>query len=983
MNGKTFKHRLLLSSVFAGAALAVAAAPAVAQEEDEEAVQEKIIITGSRIATVDNYSAVGPVNVISAEEIAISGKTNIGDLLEELPSVAFIGDGTNVNNGSDGLQTVNLRGLGTERVLVLMNGRRVSPVGSGINNLVDLSIFPSSLIGSVEVLKDGAAAVYGADAVSGVINIKTASDYTGFDITASTGMSEYGDAEEFSVGASMGWESDKGNVVAGVSYYAQEGVYQADRDISECPYLEPARGYQVFNDLGFTPADVGSETADPNTVCSGSSFIPSGLIFTSNGSRTVDATGADQPFSFFTDSYNFNPLNYLRTPSTGLNALVIGSYDVSDNVTASLELLYNKRASKQDLAPVPLGLGAQFTYGLTIPAANPFNIYNEDVAYRKRMLDVGARLFDQESDTIRLVGGLNGTLKSSLPLLDNAVFDVYYSYDKNQGTDKNNNLIDMFRVEQAFDTEVTTNTGAGVVTVGGVNYQCADALARQLGCEPLNMFGPGSITPAAAEFIRLNTVDQFESEGSLLSATLSNKLFELPAGEVTGLVGVEVRNISGSTNIDAAIVNGYSSGNPAISTSGEIEAVDYLAEVDIPLVMDQPFFKELRLGLAARYSDYDLFDASETYRASLQWAPIDDLRLRATVSNSYRAPSLSDLFNGGSGGFPTYSDPCASVDPTDVADATAAGVCAAQGVNPGAFSTSNSQLLSFSVGSSLVGNELNPEEGENLTVGLVYTPSFDAVADWDLRFALDYYNIEVSSPIQLEGLQGILNDCYLRADAVQCGKITRQLGGDVLRVDRANENGNATETAAGVDFSMGFGRDVFADSDLLAGTLDFDMRGSYLIEREDTDEDSGASSDFKNRCLGFTSACFNEWRINNTLTYAKDSFAVSWSTRFLSGIDGDEDAAIDLLTNGFSVPADEAPALAEGYTTPYQFYHDVNVRLFVNDTTSLTLGMDNVFGEDAPYLKYVEGFFNPTENSPIGTYDTRGRFGYIRLDKAF
>lgn len=977
------KGGLLRTTVLAGlAAAATSAAPALAQEagdEEEAASDDRIVVTGSRIEREDNYSSVGPVETLGRLELELSAQQNIGDILQDLPSVTFISDGTNVNNGSAGVTSANLRGLGTERVLVLLNGRRVSPVGTGITSVTDLSIFPVSAVERVEVLKDGAAAVYGADAVAGVVNIITDRDFEGFDVTASTGESERGDGERWSIGANFGANFDRGNVMLGVAYQENEGVFQDQRSISECPYLEPYWGVLARDFFGSAPAD-----SDARRLCSGSSFVLPGRFTTSGGLRTFDETGAIIPANtlvtaeFGGAAFNFNPENYLRTPSTSLNLISTARYDITDSIQATMEVLYSKRTSNQTLAPVPMGSGANFTYGLTIPSANPFNPFGEDVLYRKRMLDVGPRIVDQESDTIRVLFGLTGDLPAGL--FNNGSWEVSYSADRNNGTESTRNLIDMLRVEQALSTETTTNTGAGTVTVGGTNYQCDSNLSRQLGCAPLNLFGFNSITPEAAEFIRLNTVDRFSTTGELIQGVVSGDLFEAPAGPVAFAAGVELRTLEGRTDVDAAIANGYSSGNPANNTNGSIESVDYFGEIDMPLVAGQPFFEELSVNAAYRVSDYEQFDAGETYRLGFAWSPIPDLRVRGTVSTSYRAPSLSNLFNGGSGGFPTYNDPCAI--PTLVAEATAAGVCAAEGVVPGVFTTTNSQILSFSVGSRIVGNELDPEEGEQTTFGFVWQPSFGIFEEFDFNFAADYYEVTVSQPISLEGLQGIINDCYLDADALSCSKITRQTGGDILRVDRSFINDAAEETSEGIDFSIDGGHEAGP------GYLGLRVNGTWNISREDTDTDTGTSADFVGGCFGFTAACFNEWRVNTTVTYDWNNLRLAWTSRFLSEIDRDEQDARDLL-EGLQTFVTPAPtnafinAALDDYTIDPFWYHDVNARYQINDTIAISGGVDNLFNEEPPFLKYVNGFFDPTENTPVGTYDTLGRFFYVRVDASF
>jgi len=950
---------ILSHTVIAGLMAATFAAPVYAQDNSEEDEDDEVVVTGSRIVRQDNYT----------------------------------GDGTNVNNGSAGLQTIDLRGLGTQRLLVLMNGRRVSPVGSGINNLVDLQIFPQAAVDRVEILKDGAAAVYGADAISGVINVITTKDFEGVDLTARVGTADRGDGEQFNLGATFGTTTDKASLMATLSYTETEGVYQADRDISNCPRVEPGLALWLGGFYGTGPGDV---YEDPLNSCSGSSFTPEGRFWlgptAAGADRSVDANGNVIGFDFFSgQAYNFNPLNYLRTPNSSLTGFVTADYDITDSITASMELLYNKRRSKQDLAPVPMGAGAQFTYGLTVPGNNPFNIVNPgtDIAYRKRMLDVGPRLFDQESDTIRIVTALKGQFGGSdtVPLFGGASWEASFTGDYNNGTDKNGNLIDMFRVQNALDLEVTATSGAGTVTVGGVNYRCADSTARALGCTPLNLFGPNSITPDAAEYIRLNTVDKFSSNGTVAQFTLSNTFDSpLPAGDIGWVVGIENRTVEGNSDIDAAIANGYSSGNPAQSTSGKITAWDYFGEIEVPIVSGQPGFHELTFNGAYRVSDYDSFDAGNTYRANLAWAPIEDLRIRGGIATSFRTPSLSNLFNGGSGGFPTYTDPCVAIA---ASGSDPAGICTAQGVGPGTgFVTGSAQVLSFITGANIVGTELLPEEGKTKTLGVVFRPSGGPLGDVNFEAALDYFDIEVVNAITTTGTAATINACYVSGDPLACAQVSRAQGGDIIRVNTSftNTSGQANDTAEGIDWSLRGSKEAFK------GDIGLDIRGTYLLGRVATDS-NGVTSDSAGLCFGFTGACFNEHRINTSLSYSRDNFRAVWTTRFLSGIDENFSSAlgdqftrselVDYFVNDYGLVAADVEAVADAYFIDDYFYHDFNVRYAFDNDLEISAGVDNIFDKDAPHYKYLEGFFDPTENSPVGTYSTLGRFVYLGVDKKF
>lgn len=993
----TIKKLLLQSTTIAGLMATGFAGTAYAQDSDDSFVEEEdtVVVTGSRIVRQDNYTAIGPVNVIGSEDIEIASKASLGDLLEELPSVSFVGDGTNVNNGSGGLQTIDLRGLGAERLLVLFNGRRVNPVGSGTGNLVDLQVFPQAAVDRIEILKDGAAAVYGADAVSGVLNVITTKDFEGVDLTMRAGSSERGDGEQLVLGGTFGTSTENASLMATLSYSQTEGVLQSDRAISNCPRSDPGQALWVS---GFgAPYD--TLAADPLNYCLGSSFIPNGRFFTSNGSRTIGPNG-DQAFDFFGgDAYNFNPLNYLRTPNTSLSAFITADYDISENIQLFTELLYNKRTSNQDLAPVPLGAGAQQTYGLVIPEENPFNIYGEDITYRKRMLDVGARLFEQDSDTFRTVVGLKGRVgEGEVPFFSGASWEASFTSDLNNGTDKNGNLIDMFRVQNALDVEETAN---GPVTVGGQSYRCADATARLLGCVPLNLFGANSITTEAAEYIRLNTVDGFGSSGTVYQATMSNSLFSLPAGDVGMAIGFERRTLEGNVSVDAAIANGYSSGNPQQNTDGRLTANDYFAEIEVPLLADMPFAQELTLDGAYRISDYDSFDAGETYRIGLSWSPVQDLRFRGGIATSFRTPSIDQLFGGGAGGFPTYNDPC--LRNADIEAATAAGICASQGVAPSLDTAqNNAQVLAFTVGARIVGEELLAERGKTYTIGGVYRPTSGFLSDYNFEAAVDYSDITVRDSIETTGTQATINNCYLGASATACAAIQRSFGGDISLVNTSwtNAGGDAADSIEAIDFSVRGSMEAFR------GDIGLDIRGTHTLERGDTNED-GFFGDFTDSCFGFTASCVNEWRVNGSLSYSTDNLRVVWSARWLSSIDknglfdpdgdGPESSrgrtraevieyyagGNDLNDGGYGIDITSVDGIVDAYFIDDFIYNDINMRYSFDNDLQFSAGIDNMFDKQPPLYKYVDATFDPTENTAQGTYDTLGRFFYVGFDKKF
>ena len=393
--------------------------PAFSADDDEESAEvEEVVVTGSRIKRASNYDSTGPIEVFTAQQVIDQGKNNIGDFLLELPSANLASNQRSINNGNSGTTEFNLRGAGSERLLTLINGRRVAPSGTGTGSAVDLQIFPLSLIDSVEVLKDGASAVYGSDAVSGVLNIKLR-QFEGFELNVMEGQSDMGDAGSNLISAAFGTSGERSSMVATISMSTNDDLDMWDRDFSFCPRLEP--DYMLYFQA-YVPGHGNFGDNLGKGSCGASTFIPNGRFYTSTGSKTlrdaVGPSGATSAFNWWEYSgnepgdpannngmYNYSEWMQLLGGRKNYQAWSAGTYELDNGIVLDFEIGASKRKSSLMMAPVPMGSGAQFTYGLTIPADNPFNPFGEDLAYRKRMLDVGPRMFSQEADTFRYVFG--------------------------------------------------------------------------------------------------------------------------------------------------------------------------------------------------------------------------------------------------------------------------------------------------------------------------------------------------------------------------------------------------------------------------------------------------------------------------------------------------------------------------------------------------------------------------------------------------
>ena len=952
--------------------------PAFSADDDEESAEvEEVVVTGSRIKRASNYDSTGPIEVFTAQQVIDQGKNNIGDFLLELPSANLASNQRSINNGNSGTTEFNLRGAGSERLLTLINGRRVAPSGTGTGSAVDLQIFPLSLIDSVEVLKDGASAVYGSDAVSGVLNIKLR-QFEGFELNVMEGTSDMGDAGSDMISAAFGTAGERSSMVATISMSTNDDLDMWDRDFSFCPRLEP--DYMLYFQA-YVPGHGNFGDNLSKGSCGASTFIPNGRFYTSTGSKTlrdaVGPNGATSAFNWWEYSgnepgdpannngmYNYSEWMQLLGGRKNYQAWSAGTYELESGIVLDFEIGASKRKSSLMMAPVPMGSGAQFTYGLTIPADNPFNPFGEDLAYRKRMLDVGPRLFSQEADTFRYVFGASGTLDRL-----GADWEVYHTRQEYSSTQLTENYINMLAVANAFDTEL----GAGV-SVNGVQHRCKDPVARRLGCVPLNMFGPNSITAEAADYIRFN---QLNRQGTIFqgyAANISNMtLFELPAGEVKAAFGIEKNDLSGNEKVDALTASGGSSGNPRLSTDGSYDNQDIYAEVSVPLIADVVGFQELTLDYAYRNSSYSDFDSEGVERTAIKWKPMNDMTLRATFSTSYKAPTISDLYFGGGGGFPTYVDPCEqNVQSTYTAaqQATAATQCAADGLDTSSWATSNNQLLSLSVGNP----NLTPEEGENTTIGVVWEPTnIKFLEDVGFSIAVDTFELEIANAVATSGTQGTLNRCYLSGSAEDCSRVSRSYGGDINSVQVSNINTSSSDVFKGVDFSINF---TFEELPRIGGAFEVDIIGTHFKENRTVDA-SGVSDNYVGACYDFGESCFNQDRVNFNFRWYKGDWRVGLTTRYLSGIDMSETAADyfgGATLYGQPLTADLKSQIKDIHSIDDITYSYLNVAYMATDHLNVSLSVSNLFDKEPPYFKDFFGFVDPQINTPQNTYDVVGRY---------
>ncbi|ARD22864.1 TonB-dependent receptor plug domain-containing protein [Shewanella japonica] len=596
LTAKAIRRGLLTIAATTVATGSVFSASVMAEEAQAEKV-ERIAVTGSRIKRTDMETA-SPVSVIDASSIIASGATSIDDVLQKMTASGGAMTNAAVNNGSGGNARVNLRGLGSNRTLVLVNGRRMIASGTGAASSVDLNTIPVSMIQRVEVLKDGASAVYGTDAIAGVVNVILKRDFDGLELNVQTGISGEGDADETSLDFTMGNTFDKGNVVINAQYTKRGDASQADRDFSDCPIAEGADGL----------------------YCAGSSYSEGGHIWGANG---ADLSGRGGEYHEFTDAdrYNYSASSFLSTPMERLNLSMAGTYELSDNVMFFSEAMYSKRWSDQQMAPQPIWNSESWEYqpisagGWMTDELLPWVEDGELVDYGRRMVESGSRDFSQVVDTIRLVVGLEGE------------FDNGWTWDASYNKGKNDSV----------------DTLANLHNIGSIN----DAVQAQ----EFDPFLQSSwVGDSIAPFV-YTEVNAGGSELDIAALSLAGDIVDLPAGTMGFAAGYEFRKESAYFTPDSLTAQGLANDPRVEATSGSFDVNEAYVELAIPLISDVPLLEQVDLSAAIRYFDYSTFGDDTTWKLGLTWRVFDDLMIRGGQSTAFRAPTVSELFGGKSPSF--------------------------------------------------------------------------------------------------------------------------------------------------------------------------------------------------------------------------------------------------------------------------------------------------------------------------------------------
>jgi outer membrane receptor protein involved in Fe transport len=819
----------------------------------DAATTGEVIVTGTRLPTKD-FQAVSPVTTVNSEQLALTGTVATEQLLNELPQVVPGNTVTSNNSGGENYATIDLRGLGPNRTLVVINGERVP--GSSTTGVVDLNTIPAGLIDRIEVLTGGASAVYGSDAMAGVVNFILKKNFSGVQINGLYGSSFEGKAPEKNVDVMVGgnFAEGKGNITAYASYYQRDPVFQSEFDWSKTSagvYYDNNGVIHVVNSAAeYAALRVANGNSNPITALSGGSGTPPWGWITNNPANAftglstnpataahftnvdTDCNPATAPVAAvnsgnlsFNDAgaltprftggacsvpdrsagssrYNFAPVNMIIIPAKRFNIATYGHYDITDNITANFGLTYVDSRTGEQLASTP-------ATGLTVvltPATSSYIQANHPDLWAAlqsrpqplanfvedwRSVQLGPRIASFDNNSLTMTTTVDGRIN------DHWKWSLTAGYGQSRFTETLQNNLGKTAVEQAL-------AGCQVpISSGQPGAGAPLGIEGIPGCVQADIWGAGKLSPAAIAFLRTDTHSLTNTSQGRFEGIVTGDLFQLPAGAVTVALGAEWRRDRAAFNVDNAQAKGDIYGFNAVqSESGAIIAKELYGEIGVPLLKDMPFVNYLGLEGGYRLSDYSTIGTTHTYKFGGTWNPVSWLKVRAIYNRAVRAPNVFELFQNGDQGFPGYKDPCQGATG---ANATFCTTWRGPAYDPASFVANNTQVQAFSFGNP----HLLPETAKTWTAGVVIQPS----RFWfgTPKVSVDYYNIKIANAIEAQTAQFFLNGCLSSASlaSADCQRIAiTPETGQVFSVNTGTGNIGALKTSgidAQLDWSMPLG----------------------------------------------------------------------------------------------------------------------------------------------------------------------------------
>ena len=988
------RQALMMSAAISATGIAM---PAFAQDVNEEL---EIVVTGSRIRSA-NLETTAPVTSVTSEDVTRQGVTRVEDLVNQLPQ-AFAAQNATVANGASGTATVNLRGLGSARTLVLVDGRRM-PYGGVGQSAADLNQIPAQMVERVEVLTGGASAVYGSDALAGVVNFIMKKDYEGVEVSgqysfyqhnndfggpgnpkfrdviatrAATNPSQFqlpddnvtdGFGKEFSVMMGVSSGDGKGNMTFSATAIDIDQVLQRDRDFSACSL--------AANTVGQFRCG-GSGTAYPGTFTQ--NFVTNYTVNSAGSGNTF------RPFSSSLDQYNFGPVNHYLRPERRYSLGVNGHYEFNEHADVYAQAMFTDYKSIAQIAP-----GGAFFDTSTINCDNPMLSAQQlttigcvdggegmpssvPLYIGRRNVEGGGRQQSFHNVSWRAVAGVRGAID------DVWNYDVSMQYSSVTNDQMTLNYFVIDRLKRAVD----------VVSVGGVPTCRSVVDGSDPNCVPYNVFQIGGVTQGALDYLQAPGIQTGYVTQEIYNGTVAGDLsgygWKLPGATdgVQVVFGAEYRRDYLTNETDALLATAALSGTGGaqIGIEGSTQVKELFFEGRLPIMQGQPWAEQLGLDAAYRYSDYGDF-TTNTYKFGGDWAPTADFRFRASYQRAVRAANIIELFTAqGFNLFDLDGDPCGwnlnTPDPENdnplvnaVLPTALAQACQATGVPTANLGSSALDSPAGQYNFLQGGNPaLSPETSDTVSFGFVFTPTFFE----GFTASIDWFNIRIEDTISTFGAENTLNACYGQGDAAACGRIERNAANGTLWVGDGNVidlniNIGALETT-GIDVNLNYsGLEIGK-----AGSLAFNLTGTYLDELI---TEPGPGIDPYD-CVGyFASVCGTpnpEWRHQARMDWQTPwDINVSLAWRYYGSVSG----------YGQKYNADGTLTNRIDQNFAAESYFDLSGTWNVTEKSSIVLGINNILDND------------PSINASVGTtgngntypqvYDALGRYIFVRAKIAF
>ncbi|GAB5348396.1 TonB-dependent receptor domain-containing protein [Alteriqipengyuania sp. 357] len=953
--------------------------------EDSETVaaSEPIVVTGSRIVRRD-YTAESPITTVDEEFIQNAGPATIEQSLNALPQFqATQGSQTNaVAGGGGGRANANLRGLGAERTLILFDGRRLQP--SDTSGAIDLNTVPSALVSSVEVITGGASAVYGSDAIAGVVNFKFNNRFRGLELQGDVGLSELGDAATYSASATYGgsFADDRARVFLSASYLERGTASQNAR-----PFFDnvdgtssPTSGLIIqsgSNPFGFgRPANVAAfRNLFANTYGTEIPGVSSSYLVNSDGTvigrndglnlRDTDSTGYLVADGVVRQRSLYD--STVQLPIERYTGFARGEFDITDTITAYAQFNYATYTARQKSAS---GVLQSVVEPIQIPVSNPFitpdlrtllnarPVPNAPLSYYFTGTRIGRLEIEEDYDVYQALVGIEGSIGPSLS------FDLYATRGKTTNDSTTFNQISRSR----FNAVVSAPDGGASLCAGGYDP-----------------FGFAPTSQECSDYLTLDTVDRAVFDQTVVQGNLTGTLFDLPAGPLGFAVGAEYRRNEYQATIDP-LKSPQPTGTPGVTTAPEVlgtsGALSSGGDVSVAEIYGElliPVFTGFEVDLAYRYSDYDTIGGVSTYKAGANWSPLMGLTLRGGYSRAIRAPSLGNLYSPREGAIGVIGraaggggDPCdvtgaarnGEVEGVDPAQVRA--LCIAQGVPVSlvdGYTYSGSANAAFRIGNP----DLQEETADSYTIGAVIQPDFMFDLLSSFSASIDYFNISVDDAIGYLTSPIALNQCYnftgqnpdYDPQNINCQLIERDASGLLAEIEEPLFNLASYQTS-GIDFQLDAAVDIGG-----VGRMFLNSAVTYVIDYKIQSTSSDPVLDYSgtvgNAQIDGFSSTHPAWKHVTTLGLAGDTGSLSFRWRYI----GQQDNSA-IVTNPDS-EAEGVPAVS---------YFDLIGRLNVQDRFELRAGINNLFDQQPPE-------FGGSSVTPTSTYDVIGRRFFVGATARF